>query len=199
MRTIHQTSPPPACLARQPAEAEWGTFGRSPCYVEVADHLRAEQHHLCCYCELQITPEDSHVEHLVPRRLAPGGTYEYANLAASCNGGQGQDRHCGHRKGGEYDATVFVSPHSAAAGALFSYGLDGLVRPADPHAPAAATAPRLHGRRVRHARLLIETLGQTPDPALLSWARDYYLRPDANCDLNGRLRQFPSLSRALLT
>ena len=53
---------------------------------------------------------------------------------------------------------------------------------------------RLTGRRRTRARQLIDTLGPNPDPDLVTWAIQYYLNPDPE----GRLRQFPSLSRKIL-
>jgi len=204
MRMITQTPTSPDCLAGQPAGQDWYAFMQTPCHGHVADSLRSEQHHLCCYCEVQITGTDSHVEHLVPRSRDVGKTYDYGNLAASCNGGTGQDCHCGHRKGGDYDPALFVSPHSPAADGLFTYRLDGSIGPANTQSPTAADymrsllgldCPSLTGRRHRHARQLIESLGATPEPSLIAWACTYYLQPDAA----GKLRQFPSLSRTLLT
>ena len=204
MRTISQTSPPPVCLGAQPAHQEWGAFMQTPCHGTVADRLRGEQNHLCCYCERCITQDRSHIEHVVPRSRCSVGTYDYTNLAASCSSRTGQDSHCGHRKAGAYDAARFVSPHSQAAGGLFAYGIDGGITPADPLRPDAAKymrdllgldCPSLTGRRRDHARLLIRTLGEQPTPDLIACVRSLYLTPDAS----GRLRQFVSLSRALLT
>ncbi len=203
MRTISQTSTPPPCLTEQPAGQDWYAFMQTPCHALVADSLRGEQQHLCCYCEVEIAEADSHVEHLVPRSQDAARTYDYGNLAASCNGGAGYIRHCGHRKGRDYDSAMFVSPHSSATESLFSYGIDGSIAPADTQSPATAEymrallgldCPSLNGRRHQHARQLIETLGMTPAPALIAWARTYYLQPDAA----GKLQQFPSLSRTLL-
>ena len=204
MRTITQTTTPPACLAAQPAGQSWKKFMQTPCHTLVADSLRNEQCHLCCYCEMEINETNSHIEHLVPRSQNAAKTYDYGNLAASCNGGTGSSRHCGHRKDNDYDQKLFVSPHSSTANSLFTYGLDGSIGPANTKSPETANymcallalnCPALKGRRREHARRLIKTLGKTPTPKLIAWAHTYYLQPDAS----GKLQQFHSLSRTLLT
>lgn len=203
MRTITKSENFPPCLTVQPPGLDWRKFTQTPCHALVAENLRSEQQHLCCYCEAEIAGTDSHVEHLVPRSRDAAKTYDYGNLAASCNGGAGQDQHCGHRKGGDYDTVLFVSPHSPAVAALFVYGIDGSIAPADKQSPAAAEymrallgldCPSLAGRRRAHARRIIGTLGASPAQNMLQWARSYYLEPDST----GELRQFPSLSRTLL-
>jgi len=204
MRTITQNANPPACLAAQPAGQDWYAFMQTPCHTLAADSLLGEQHALCCYCEGEVDRANSHVEHIVPRFRDASRTYDYRNLAISCNGGSGADRHCGHRKGGDYDAALFVSPHDPMAETLFRYRKDGHIEPADAQQPdranymlklLALNCPSLTGRRNRHARQLVATLGTNPGMELLAWARTYFLNPDAN----GHLRQFHSLSKALLS
>lgn len=53
---------------------------------------------------------------------------------------------------------------------------------------------RLNERRKQHARDLIDTLGDQPDPVIVNWLRQDYLQ----ADINGRLRSFHSLSKAIL-
>jgi len=204
MRTITQTPNPSACLAAQPAGLDWYAFMQTPCHGDVADSLRGEQHRLCCYCEAKIDSGKSHVEHLVPRSRNRAWMYTYSNLAASCNGGEGENRHCGHHKAGKYAAALFVSPHNAAASTLFAYGIDGSIEPVAPATHAQAEymrsllnldCPSLRGRRHSHARAVISTLGPSPAQELIDWARGHCLQPDAN----GALRQFHSLSKELLS
>lgn len=204
MRTITQNANPPSCLNEQPAGQDWYAFMQTPCHALTADSLLDEQHALCCYCEGDVDRGNSHVEHLVPRSREPGRSHDYGNLAVSCNGGSGQDRHCGHRKGGDYDAALFVSPHDLMSEALFRYRKDGHIEPADTRQPnranymlslLALNCPSLTGRRNRHARQLVATLGTNPGMELLAWAHAYFLQPDDE----GHLRQFHSLSKALLS
>lgn len=211
MRTITRTPNPPECLAQQPADQDWGTFMRTECHGLVGESLRAEQHHVCCYCEASITPADSHIEHMVPRSANHGHDYDYQNLAASCDGGTVE--HCGrfkddkHRNPGfAYDAALFCIPHDPATCRLFRYLITGDViasRDVDASGQQKATymigylglgCPRLNGRRHAHARMLMNTLGPNPDPAVVEWAVAYYLQPDQD----GRLQSFHTLSGALL-
>ncbi len=206
MRTITRNAPP-ACLAGQPANQDWYAFMQNPCHGEVDRSLRQEQHGLCCYCELEVADNDGHVEHLEPRSRNPARTYDYGNLAMSCNGGAVE--HCGHYKDNSgknrhhaWDSARFSAPHDAATVGMVQYLLDGGVAPAGPD-PARATyligylgldCPSLTERRHKHARDLIDTLGEQPDPDIVAWLRNDYLKPDAN----GRLKQFHSLSKAIL-
>jgi len=206
VRTITRSPNPPACLAQQPPGQDWDVFSGTPCYDSVRDSLRQEQLYLCCYCEAEVGLDDNHVEHLVPRSTDAQWTYRYDNLAASCNGGTGDNRHCGHKKGGEYDAARFSPPHNPATCGLFRYLSNGVVEPAwglSPQDNAKAEyliellnlkCPSLTGRRRRHAQQLITTLGQNPANDVVQWALDYYLQPDAT----GKLQSFYSVSKTVL-
>ncbi len=188
---------------------------RTHCHQQVGNSLREEQHHVCCYCEVEITADDSHIEHMAPRNPGHGlphrPAYDYANLTASCNGGAVE--HCGRFKddryrnpGHRYDPALFCLPHDTGTARLFQYLLNGTVLPsAGLNAQNAGKADymigylglncaRLTGRRCAHARQLIDTLGSNPDPDLIEWANAYYLNPDPQ----NSLRQFTSLSRKIL-
>jgi uncharacterized protein (TIGR02646 family) len=207
MRTISRNAPP-SCLASQPPGQDWAIFARTPCHPAVAASLREEQKYLCCYCELEIKHGDCHIEHMAPRSVEPARTYDYANLASSCNGGKIE--HCGHFKdnshwnpGYAYDASLFCTPHDPATVDLFEYLIDGTIGKA-----AAANAikaeymigylgldsPRLTRQRNKHARDLVDKLGPNPQPATIAWAISCYLQPD----IQGRLKQFHSLSKAII-
>ncbi|MHB9150036.1 MAG: retron system putative HNH endonuclease [Thermoleophilia bacterium] len=183
----------------------------SDCHRLVAESLREEQMYLCCYCESEVAPDTSHVEHMAPRSREPARTYEYSNLAASCNGGTAE--HCGRFKdsrhknpGFFYDPTKFCAPHDPTTERLIGYLFDGSVEPAsglNSSDSEKATymigyigldCPRLTGRRRQQARAIVSVLGGNPDDDLVQWARNYYLNPDSE----GRPRSFPSLSKALL-
>lgn len=212
MRTIERQAPP-ACLASQPKGQTWEAFMGTDCHVALADSLCAEQHGLCCYCESEIRSapaesRDCHVEHMAPRQKNPARTYDYANLASSCNGGDVE--HCGHFKDNRdrnpdhpYNAALFCTPHDPGTAALFKYLIDGTVAVADGADASQAqymldylglNCARLQERRKTHARRLLDTLGRTPDDERLACAQTYYL------ELNGerRLQPFHSLSQAIL-
>jgi uncharacterized protein (TIGR02646 family) len=210
MRTIRHTATPPACLRKQPPNQSWDDFSRTPCHREVGTSLRIEQHHVCCYCELELRDGGSHIEHMEPRKAKPSRTYEYDNLAASCNGGTVE--HCGHFKDDRrnrdfcYDPTLFSSPHDEATTRLFRYRLDGSIDLADgldTASMAKATymirylgleCVRLTYRREKHWRDVAEALGDGSDTETLQCLKDYYLTPGDG----DRLQQFYSVSKTVL-
>ncbi len=206
MRTI-QRNAPPDCLARQPKNQQWSEFIGTPCHSDLHTGLRQEQQGLCCYCEHQIEDSDSHVEHLEPRKTNEARTYHYTNLPLSCNGGKVE--HCGHYKDNrqrnpnyEWNAARFSSPHDPDTALLFSYLFDGSINPTPVDEEKALfligylglDCSRLIDRRLQHARDLIDTLGEEPDPYIVTWLRKEYLQPDTN----GHLKKFFSLSKAIL-
>lgn len=206
MKTI-QRNVAPACLADQPRSQDWYDFMRTPCHVAVDSSLRQEQQGLCCYCELPIELGDSHIEHMEPRSENGGRTYDYANLAISCNGGRLE--HCGRYKDDRkrnpnyrWDRAKFSCPHDPATASLFAYLPDGSIAATTSDAAKAEYligylglhSPRLNERRREHAREIIDTLGDDPDAEVIDWLRGEYLQVDAN----GCLKQFYSLSKAIL-
>ena len=82
--------------------------------------LKNEQNCLCIYCESKISSDknSSHIEHIRPKAhdKYPHLTFEYKNLAVSCNGtchnvNNDQMKHsCGHLKDNEYDENLFLNP-----------------------------------------------------------------------------------------
>lgn len=204
MRTITR-NPAPACLSRSVGGQDWADFMGTQCHRDLAARLLDEQFHLCCYCETEIGVKQCHIEHMAPRSAAPGRTYDYSNLASSCNGGRIE--HCGHYKDDRkrnpnhaWDPGLFCTPHDPQTSNRIAYFNDGSVRAASGDASAAylisyigLDCARLTERRKAHARALIDTLGPAPQPELVDWAIEYHLAPAA-----GRLRQFHSLSRTIL-
>jgi uncharacterized protein (TIGR02646 family) len=203
MKTITRSAEP-ACLAGQPQGQDWYTFMGTQCHGDLHQNLRQEQKGLCCYCELEVENGDGHIEHMEPRSRNAARTYDYSNLAISCNGGHTE--HCGHYKdnksGHSWDAVRFLPPHDPATVELFEYLLDGSVQEAakDPERASylisylGLDCSRLTDRRRAHARNLIDTLGDQPDQDLVDWLRGEYLQTDAN----ERLKQFYSLSKQIL-
>ena len=207
MKTINRTMPP-NCLARQPADQDWYVFMGSQCHSNLDEKLREEQQGLCCYCELEVAKNDSHIEHMEPRSRNPARTYDYSNLAISCNGGAIE--HCGHYKDDSHknrnyswDATRFIPPHDQTTSGLFYYLQDGSIFSTAEDITKAIyligylglDCPRLTERRKMHAQALIDTLGEQPDPDVLAWLCQDFLQPDAS----GHMKQFYSLSKAILT
>lgn len=206
MRTIH-CNVALTCLGQQPNQQDWGDFMRTPCHTALNDALRREQQGLCCYCESEVADTEGHIEHMEPRSRNPTRTYDYTNLAISCDGGTVE--HCGPYKDDRkknphhaWDAARFSPPHNPATALLFQYLPNGGIAPTAFEATKATyligylglDCARLIERRKQHARDLIDTLGDQPDPAVVDWLRQDYLQADAG----GRLKPFHSLSKALL-
>jgi len=205
MRTIDKDiGSAPLCLDKQPPNQKWDDFIGSECHQEVHRHLRAEQHGLCCYCECELQEKECHIEHLAPRKAAPERTYDYSNLAISCN-----DRnHCGHYKDWKkspchWDAQKFSSPHDPKTVCMFSYSVvDGKIEAAGPDIARAQylidylglNYPKLTERRKAHANVIVDTLGESPDIATIDFCLEHYLWPDQT----GQCKRFPSLSKAIL-
>ena len=169
MRTITRNPNPPACLTQQPRWQDWHAFMGTPCHQVVGESLLSEQHHVCCYCEVEIAADDSHIEHMVPRSVRQGHDYDYTNLAASCDGGAVE--HCGRFKDDRhqnpdyrYDPNLFCPPQDPDTTRLFQYLPSGSVTPALGVGPQEAQkaqymigylglqCARLTGRRRTHAR-----------------------------------------------
>lgn len=179
----------------------------TPCHVTVDADLRREQQGLCCYCESEVADNEGHIEHMEPRGRDQSRIYDYTNMAISCDGGTVE--HCGRYKDDSkknprhsWDAALFSAPHNPVTASLFSYLLTGRIVPATADSATAnyligylgLDCPRLNERRKQHARDLIDTLGDQPDPGLVDWLRQDYLQTDQN----GRLKQYHSLSKAIL-
>lgn len=207
MKTI-QRNIPPACLERQPVTQPWEAFAGTLCHTELLLGLIHEQSGLCCYCESQISDCDGHIEHMEPRSRNQNRTYDYSNLASSCNGGKGE--HCGHFKDNRHrnphycwDSCNFSSPHDSQTTLLFDYNNSlGHVTPTTVNPDKAEymigylglNSARLVERRHSHASKLITILGEQPDQSLKSWLVEEFLKPD----IAGNLKPFYSLSKALL-
>lgn len=206
MRTI-QRQPAPTCLNGQPANQGWAAFMGSPCHDTLNTQLRREQQGLCCYCESTVAESEGHIEHMEPRSRNAARTYDYTNLAISCDGGTVE--HCGRYKDDRHknpkhvwDAALFSAPHDPITTNLLGYLSNGAIAVTQVDAAKAGyligylglDCARLNDRRREHARNLIDTLGAQPDPAVVAWLRQDYLQPDAD----GRLKPFHSLSKAIL-
>ena len=205
MKTI-QRGPMPECVAQQPANQDWRTFMETPCHALVHDSLQQEQQGLCCYCEIEVRAHDGHIEHMEPRSRKQSRTHDYTNLAVSCNGGTIE--HCGHYKDNRthnpdhsWDSTRFVLPHDPVTVRLFQYLTDGSITPTEEDPFRAnymigylgLNCARLTHRRREHARALVDTVGDQPDPNVLSWLRQEHLYAE-----EGHLTQFYSLSKQIL-
>lgn len=92
---VHQAEP--GSLTRFRNIATNSLWGDLPWAVKEDIHaaLEQDQERLCVYCEVEISVENRHLEHLKPKSRYPSLTFDYRNLALSCNSRD----HCGHKKG----------------------------------------------------------------------------------------------------
>ena len=62
--------------------------------------LLTEQGWLCCYCECQLSDENSHIEHFRPQCDPTVDPLDFSNILCSCQNQlkRGEPRHCGHLK-----------------------------------------------------------------------------------------------------
>lgn len=79
--------------------------------------LEKEQNNLCIYCECHLNVNNSHIEHLKPKEKYKSLTFDYNNLAVSCEGlclkGDSTDNkkyRCGHKKDNLFDESKFLNP-----------------------------------------------------------------------------------------
>ena len=95
----------------------------------VKEALMKEQGYICCYCERRLESDDSHIEHLLPREVAPEKSLDFDNLLCSCQKDleKGEPRHCGNSKG-KY--LLPISPLEPDCATLFIFGHDGQILPA---------------------------------------------------------------------
>jgi uncharacterized protein (TIGR02646 family) len=210
MRAYVKNSATEALLSWQIGGRRWEDFAHdtSP-YTLVKVALRAEQQHLCCYCEARLG--DDHIEHFCPRNGQHGNAsrmFDYTNLGCSCNGGTDRNRHCGHYKGQQYDPSRFVTPCAEDSGKLFAYTVDGGIGSV-PGLEVAEQArvtymiqtlnldcPRLANMRRSHAVGLQTMIQGMIDGGAVDQIDDlarFYLTPDNV----GKPQPFFSLSRQL--
>ena len=211
MKTYSKRQAPAELHRWQSSARPWQDFARdATSYEPVRAALLVEQNHLCCYCEIDVTPTACHIEHFQPRHGPQGDaskTFAYANLTCSCDGGTDGNRHCGHYKGAQYDRARFINPSVEDSGPLFLYTSEGNIGAA---ATLNATdqdrvnymigllhldCPRLSSMRRAHARGLMSVIeSMLDDPTGLDELARFYLTPDSE----GRLQRFFSLSHQLL-
>ncbi len=100
---------------------------------EVKYSLMKEQGHICCYCERQLTDDDSHIEHFNPKSNDADAALDYTNMLCSCQDQlkKGEPRHCGNSKDNWFDKDYLVSPLDSNCEGRFAYTADGKIQPAN--------------------------------------------------------------------
>lgn len=123
MRTIIKRSIPLSFTNKTEALVKWSEY--HDCCFKHKQALKrymlsCEQNYLCIYCESKVTlsNESSHIEHIRPKAqdMYPELTFEYTNLAVSCNGtcfnliDDDSQYNCGHIKDNKYEEEKFIHP-----------------------------------------------------------------------------------------
>ncbi|MGM3307189.1 retron system putative HNH endonuclease [Anabaena sp. WFMT] len=106
----------------------WNNFSK-PQKTDVHNSLLQEQGCICCYCGRLINIDNSHIEHLQPRRDYGQLSLDYTNLLASCQKDTVPKKplHCGKKKDKWYDKKLMVSPLDINCGEFFRYTEDGQI------------------------------------------------------------------------
>ena len=118
----------------------------SPIKEKVHESLMREQGFICCYCEVSVARDNSHVEHFRPKVKNPELQLDYENLLCSCQRelSPGEPRHCGSKKGSWFDENLIVSPIAPGCEGRFRFTANGDIFPClDDDAGAKATIQRL--------------------------------------------------------
>ena len=132
MRLIQKQSEPAdfAKWKQADATATFDMLKRTALKRRLKNALLNEQHHVCCYCENEISLENSHIEHLHAQQNHKNKQLDYANMMVSCEGGKAKGNtatHCGHLKGAQ---SLPLSPLDATDLAPnFIYAADGQIYP----------------------------------------------------------------------
>ncbi len=141
MRYIHKGQEPEFMtdFKRKQTEAELkATYENFRDKRSLNEVLRAEQHHICCYCQqvldhFQGEPKGgSHNEHLYPECEDPGDgsvDMDYTNIYACCIDSRGAEprmRHCGDSKENKVIAGLIKNP---ACSGYFIYNVLGEILP----------------------------------------------------------------------
>ncbi len=136
---------------------------RSPEKDIVKNSLMQEQGGLCCYCEVDITYQDSHIEHFIPQHLPKCDNLDYNNMLCSCQDRLDKriPRHCGkskdHDKGCAYHPSLLISPLDKNCETKFEYDMLGNIYPVKDSAgnddtTASYTINCLQLQKLRRAR-----------------------------------------------
>lgn len=108
--------------------------------------LLKEQGFLCCYCEVRIDRNNSHIEHIKPQSIYKEEALNYSNMLSSClnETKKGEPLHCGRKKGNWFDEVLLVSPLDPGCEERFGFLGDGEIFAQDDNdAGACETIKRL--------------------------------------------------------
>lgn len=158
MKHCRKDADEPACLAdfrRREPDADWDGF-RDParsgdCYTTTRAALRAQQGHLCAYCEQRLDADNEQIAHFHPKSDRATGhnwALDWANLWLACKGGTRWSDHRDAAGNALYPSPENRSCDEATGDAV----LDGIILRPDEIPPF----PRLFRFRQWHGALHIE-------------------------------------------
>jgi uncharacterized protein (TIGR02646 family) len=76
----------------------------------------------CAYCEIKVTYDKSHIEHIIPRSESTENIFSYNNLVIYCN----ENNSCGRHKKNQWNEK-FINPVTEDPTQFFSYKFDGSI------------------------------------------------------------------------
>lgn len=107
----------------------------------IKEALMKEQGYLCCYCEQELTLNDSHIEHFRPQNDPSVDPLDFSNMLCSCQNQlkKREPRHCGNLKGKWFDENNLISPLDTNCETRFKFTADGYIQPRQEEDNAALT------------------------------------------------------------
>ncbi len=160
--------------------------------------LIEEQGGICCYCEIRVIPDNSHIEHFVPQNNPSCNNLDYVNMLSSCQKQtpRGAPRHCGkskdHDDGCDYDLHLLISPLDTDCENQFEYDKRGNIIPikdsngnSDPKSEFSINCLKLNIEKLRKARenMIVGILECLAEGEIQTEFIDHYLQRDANGSL----------------
>lgn len=166
----------------------------------VKQALMVEQGFICCYCEQELTDDDSHIEHFRPQSDPAVDPLDFANMLCSCQNQlkQGEPRHCGNLKGDWFDEERLVSPFDPACEACFAFTGMGLINLARMGDAAAAETIRQQGLDIPKLNdLRAKAIAPFLDDALSQSEFEQFVAGYFRKDATGRYQPFWTTIRYL--
>ncbi|NKX28631.1 TIGR02646 family protein [Rhodobacteraceae bacterium R_SAG6] len=161
MRKVDKSSSPQEFeewkeLANEEWTPSWENF-QNPEKQAVLTSLIEDQGGICCYCECEIDPNQSHIEHILPRSKFSDQKLDYQNLLASCQRetDKGEPLTCGKARGDWYDVELYLNPCDSNSSSKITYLMDGRVKATEEKFEKFISELNLDSRGKRDARLAV--------------------------------------------
>jgi uncharacterized protein (TIGR02646 family) len=167
----------------------------------IKEALMKEQGYICCYCERELTENDSHIEHFKPQHDVTVDPLDFSNMLCSCqkNLKKGDPRHCGNLKNKWFHATSLVSPFNSACENKFGFKGDGTIYPIENALDAETTIEKL-GLNIEKLNALRKSVIEPflddilTDAEFISFVSGYL-----QADATGKYGQFQTTIKYLFT